>query len=400
MWVSSLLRAPRLRPGRTACAVAFAIAACVAGASGAANSLPVLAISPSGSDAAPCTTVRPCRSFNRAYALARPGQQVAVRAGTYPAQVVGGTKSQRVTFVLAPAAHVLDMTIHADNLEVRGGIVDDIGVEGDSSGFVSRDSNRRVFSVWGASNVSFIGGDMGPSYTPGGDSPHAWISFSKDDKEPTNILIDHVYFHDVLRGSDSDHNECIFVVGGNGLTIRDSRFKRCDVFAIYFGTPWFGDNLPPVRNVDIENNFFDESTLDGQYDRAYYSVHFASDWSRLDHIRIAYNSAKQAMSFAENETPRSNFTVVGNVMPSAGACFDGITYRYNVFAGEKCSTTDRSIRSLSAAGFVDPGALDLRVRATSPAINAGDPKDYPRADIFGHRRPRGGLPDAGAVETR
>lgn len=321
-------------------------------------------------------------------------------AGTYPAQVVSGTKQGRVTFVLAPAAHVVDMTIHADNLEVRGGIVDDIGVEGDSSGFVSRDSNRRVFSVWGASNVSFIGGDMGPSYTPGGDSPHAWISFSKDNREPTNVLIDHVYFHDVLRGSSSDHNECIFVVGGNGLTIRNSRFKRCDVFAIYFGTPWFGDNLPPVRNVDIENNFFDESTLDGQYDRAYYSVHFASDWSRLDHVRVAYNSAKQAMSFGEPETPRSNFTVVGNLMPSAGACFDGIAYRYNVVAGEKCSSTDRSVRSLSAVGFVDPATLDLRVRATSPAVNAGDPHDYPPTDIFGHHRPRGGRPDAGAVETR
>src|SRR5689334_20775863 len=339
MWVSRTLRKPRLRPGLTTLLAGCAAVVWLSGSGSAALPLSTLAISPSGSDGAPCTTARPCRSFDRAYAQAKPGQRVAVRAGTYPAQVVSGTKQGRVTFVLAPAAHVVDMTIHADNLEVRGGIVDDIGVEGDSSGFVSRDSNRRVFSVWGASNVSFIGGDMGPSYTPGGDSPHAWISFSKDNREPSNVLIDHVYFHDVLRGSSSDHNECIFVVGGNGLTIRNSRFKRCDVFAIYFGTPWFGDNLPPVRNVDIENNFFDESTLDGQYDRAYYSVHFASDWSRLDHVRVAYNSAKQAMSFGEPETPRSNFTVVGNLMPSAGACFDGIAYRYNVVAGEKCSST-------------------------------------------------------------
>ena len=37
--------------------------------------------------------------------------------------------------------------------------------------------DRGVISVWGASNVSFIGGDSGPSYDPGSSFRSSWISF-------------------------------------------------------------------------------------------------------------------------------------------------------------------------------------------------------------------------------
>jgi hypothetical protein len=253
--------------------------------------------------------------------------------------------------------------------------------------------------------VSFIGGDAGPSYTPGQDLNKIWISFGDHlTKEPTNVLIDHVYIHDFRRGYDGDHPECIFIVGGNGITIRNSRFVRCDVFSIFAGAPWFGDGLPPIRNVLIENNFIDASTLDGRYSCdgsacSYWSVRFSSDWSRLDNFRIAYNSAKMPMALGAIATPRSNFVFVGNAMP-LGACLDGAAYRHNVFSGkEKCSSSDKAVDDL---GFIAPDAPepDLRLQPRSPAVDAGDPRDYPRRDIFGRSRPLGRAPDAGAQEAR
>src|SRR6185437_2543349 len=47
-----------------------------------------LYISPSGSDANACTVAAPCRTFNRAYRAAAPGDSVQIGAGTYPAQTI------------------------------------------------------------------------------------------------------------------------------------------------------------------------------------------------------------------------------------------------------------------------------------------------------------------------
>jgi hypothetical protein len=379
-------------------------ASALSGAAVARNAATNLVVSADGSDTSSCSRSAPCASFNRAYQLARPGQIVDVLAGDYREQTMRGTKAGKVTFRLARGTTVGHLAVHADNLEVAGGRIEGIDVYQNSSRFTSRGTDRGIFSVWGADYASFIGGDVGPEDEPNGDTPHPWISFGegKENKEPTHVLIDGVYFHDIRAGKAGDHNECIFVVGGNGLTIRNSRFVRCDIFAIYGGTPWFGENLPPVRNVTIENNVFDASTSEGKYDCCSYSVHFANDWTRLDNFRIAYNSAKMPMSFGDDATPKLGFTFVGNVMPN-DACDPRGTYSHNVFiGGPRCSPTDRSVANLAAAGFVAPFAREpnLHLRATSRAIDAGDPSDFPRRDIFGRHRPQGRAPDAGAVESR
>jgi hypothetical protein len=367
----------------------------------ASFTVPHLAVTTAGSDSNSCTLSSPCAGLDRAYAVAAPGRIVEVAAGEYGRQVVNGTKRGKVVVRLAPDAHIADLVVHADNLEVQGGKIDDTGVEWDSSGFVSRDTDRGVFGVWGADNASFIGGDAGPSYSPGQDLEKVWISFGGVGltKEPTNVRIDGVTFHDFRRGYDGDHPECIFIVGGNGIAIRNSKFVRCDVFSIFAGAPWFGER-PPIRNVTIENNVFDASTLDGQYGGTNYSIRFASDWSQFQNFRIAYNSAKQAMALGSDAIPKSNFLFVGNLMPNT-ACLDGATYRYNVFAGGgKCGTTNKSVADLSALGLVNPDSVDMHPKAGSPAIDAGDRRDFPRRDILGHKRPRGRAPDAGAVEVR
>lgn len=363
---------------------------------------PTLAVSATGSDSGSCTTSAPCRSFQRAYDVARPGQVVEVAAGGYPEQTLTGTKSGgKVIFKPRRGAKVRlgALKVRADNVEVRSMQMLEWNAYEESTGFTARNLDVAWFGIWGSHNTSVIGGDVGPSLV-GGEFHTVWITFGDHDGEPRNLLLDHVYFHDFSKAKEGDHTQCIFITGGDGVTIRNSRFVRCDVFSIFAGTPWWKQGLPPLRNVTIENNFFDASTWGGSYNCCSYAIRFAGDWSRLDNFRFAYNSSKMPMAFGDKETPKSNFQIVGNVMPSDG-CSSKEIYRYNVLiGGPKCSSTDRSVRNLAAAGFVAPLARqpDLRLKPGSPAIDAGDPRFYPRTDIFGRRRPHGRAPDAGAAE--
>jgi hypothetical protein len=54
-----------------------------------------------------------------------------------------------------------------------------------------------------------------------------------------------------------------------------------------------------------------------------------------------------------------------------------------------------------SAGFLNatPGSFDLHLAPGSPALNHGDPGDYPARDLDGQSRPQGSGPDAGADET-
>jgi hypothetical protein len=72
---------------------------------------------------------------------------------------------------------------------------------------------------------------------------------------------------------------------------------------------------------------------------------------------------------------------------------------YNVWSDASCSATDLKTPNL---GFVEatPGAFDLHLRATSAAVDRGDPSSYPAGDIDGESRPLGAAPDAGADERQ
>ena len=48
---------------------------------------------------------------------------------------------------------------------------------------------------------------------------------------PTNILIDGVYFHDIVRTNPAAHTECLQIMAGNGIVIRNSRFNAAQRMA-------------------------------------------------------------------------------------------------------------------------------------------------------------------------
>lgn len=368
----------------------------------AAFSVPHLFVSVGASDASPCSQTLPCGSFDRAYDLAQSGQVIEALPGSYGAQAITGTKSAPKVIVRLAGSTVDEMRVEADNLEIQGGKIGYWEARGESDGFTARGVDSGLFGIYGSSNTSVIGGDVGPSYAPGGVSSPVFITIGANG-DPRNVLIDGVLFHDFRAGQPFQHLECVQIVAADGLTIRNSRFQRCDIYSLFF-TEWAGPN--PPHDILLENNWFDTSTADGQYCCTSYAVVFSGHMDYYTNIVVRYNSLKQPFVF-DGAGVRTNVRVVGNVGVSDG-CDPRISYAHNVWQWDSvsvaCSATDRVVLGaryqIDKLGFVDAGALDLRLASGSPAIDRGDPNAYPRRDIFGTRRPLGRRPDAGAFEAR
>jgi hypothetical protein len=240
---------------------------------------------------------------------------------------------------------------------------------------VFRGSHQRDFFISSASHVSVLGGSVGPV-----DSMDGAQIKDSGAGPPTAILISRVLFHDITRRSDpSAHVDCLQIGAGNGITIRRSRFRGCATQSLFIDP--IGDST--LRNFLIENNWF-APTIEG-----YYTLIIGAT---NGNIHVRNNSGTQSFRVIEYAP---NIRMIANVAPLNG-CVRGVTYEHNVWQGERCGATD----SLARSGFVDADGFNLKLRRTSPAVGHGDPNDYPRVDIFGHKRPRGRKPDAGAVEAR
>jgi hypothetical protein len=355
-----------------------------------------LEISLTGSDNGPCSAARPCLTFQHAYDLAQPGQVVEVAAGEYPAQTLQGTKAApQVVFRPAVGASVTvdGFDVYASNLVLSSFTTPFWRSYSSSDGFTALALNANAFIIFGSSNTKVLGGNYGPSFGNGSPTFVNFITYDNGTVAPHNVLVDGAYFHDYRLGTPDDHVQCIMVSGGDGVTIRDSRFQRCDGYSIFF-TQWSGP--APPTNILLENNFFDQSTNNGSYTECctYYSVFFSQAMSAFQNITVRYNSARQEIAFAKG-VPVENVQEIANVAP-LGSCLDGAVYLYNVWDGRVCSRTDRN----ASPGWVDPANFDLHLAPGSAAINRGDPKIYPARDIDGHKRPLGKRPDAGAAELR
>jgi len=219
------------------------------GASAAAQTPPgALFLTPDGSDSGSCTRPAPCRSLGRAYRVAQPGQVVELAAGTYPGQTIAFDPAKQdvsanVVFRPAAGARVTisgELRIAARHLELQSMTVEDwyAGVNDASlppsrqaGHLVFRNVSTQGFYISGASDVSVIGGSLGPVEDAGAGA--AQVKSCYQCSYPvTNILIDHVDFHDVVRtqaGEDAGiHTECLHFWGGvANVVVRNSRFSNC-----------------------------------------------------------------------------------------------------------------------------------------------------------------------------
>jgi hypothetical protein len=356
------------------------VALVCAGAADGRTTAPSLYVATTGSDGGQCTRTAPCRTFDRAYAVARPGQIVEVAGGVYGDEDVnahGARSGSAVVFRPAAGQRVVvdDIDVKATRVEFRNLTIRTWETHPTARDVTFRGIRNNGFWIVGSTNIRVLGGSVGP-----GVDVHSII---QGGGPTSNILIERVSFHDWTRTSPSVHTECLQIAGGNGIVVRRSRFWNCAVMDIHV-THW--GEAPLTRNVTIENNFLDDP-IDG-----FYAV-LAGDY---DNLLLRNNSSLGGFSVLEGNGGGQNIRMIANVAPlSPWECKDSVTYRYNVWTRGACSSTDR--RAVSS--FRDPTKLDLRLKPNAAAVDRGDPTSAPAVDIDGQRRPGGRAPDAGADET-
>ena len=186
---------------------------------------------------------------------------------------------------------------------------------------------------------------------------------------------------------DAVHMECIWAGGVQGFTVRNSIFRNCAYFDIFFTTL----NGPDPKDVLLENNVF-EVTKQWNGQNAPYAINVANWLTKAENFTFRNNVF--GGDVAIQPTTIVNMKLVGNV-GAVASCKSGVSYSYNVFTNAKCSTTDKQV-GMALTQFVNPAGHDWRPTFGAAAIDAGNPNDYPPTDRAGLLR--NGPPDAGAHE--
>jgi hypothetical protein len=353
-----------------------------------------LYLSPRGSDSWRCTYRAPCRTVERAYRRARPGQTVVMRAGSYPDRsfipYVRGRVRPAVLFRPAPRARVVlqELRVYGRHVRfVRVRIKEDLYVDCPARNVTLARAKAGLFFVSGGRGVRILDTVFGPW-----ENGISIVAGGCGDVPPGNILLDRVFMHDYRSNPPgTKHEECLMVTSVDGLVIRRSRFLRCENFDILF-KHYPSDKR--IWNVTLENNWFAHPYPDGSY-----AVSFSAprEGGVYRNLRIRYNSfTGTLLTKGERYGVRYvNARVIGNVGTRYGPCEAGMVEAYNIWAmSPPCSRTDRRARP----GFVSPTRFNLHLARGSVAIGRGHPRYFPRIDIDGQRRPRGRRPDAGADE--
>ncbi|MGH8982306.1 MAG: choice-of-anchor Q domain-containing protein [Acidimicrobiia bacterium] len=368
-----------------------------------------LYISPHGSNSSRCTKARPCRSFYRAYRVARLGQVVIVRGGTYGTQVLDGdgakarrlARARDVVFRSAPGAKVKvkELEIRVPHVQFhRMRIVKwkaDYDVRDPRSYAAGDLTFRRIrthhFSLTSVRHVRVIGGSVGPNrgapsssgrWPQDGVNINAW---PQDRRPPKDILIKGVRIHDIREPNTSAHSDCIQVTAGINVRFVRNRIWNCE----HAGLMIKGDQ-GPIRGFRIENNYL------GRTLSAYYSINLYQTSRGCKDVLMRNNTALQNIRLDSCSGGR----MTGTIQPSMKrhTCSAAkVKLSWNVFeSGIRCGRTNR----VGRARFVNRARLDLALRLGSAAINRGNPRSFPGVDIRGQKRPKGNRPDAGAFERR
>jgi hypothetical protein len=347
-------------------------------------------VTPGGDDHRGCTIKRPCHSLDRAYRVARTGAVVSVARGTYPDQqiraVPGRGPGAKVIFV-GTGARFGEIRIQARDLELRNLSSDGWLVLQGATNVTLRNvkSTSSVF-VNSASHVRVIGGSVdgrGQFWTNGSQIKSA----SSSAPPPRDIVFDHVTIRNFRRQPGSSfHVDCLHVMTGSGIVIRNSYFANCEAFDILF-TVFLG---PTPSGILIENNEFHCCGS------GYYAVQLGSGHGeRFRNVVIRANSSDKAFSMsADGGNQLANVRVSNNIAPSINGCArSGVRTDHNLLYARRvrCGHTDFR----AAPGFVS--RTNLHLRGTSRAINRGGP-NTPSGDRDGKRR--GKRPDIGAYERR
>lgn len=367
-------------------------------------------VSTTGSDSGQCDDAVPCRTFNRAYEVAEPGEIVDVAGGIYPSQRIehdsSKTSSEDVFFrpVAGEAVEVDgDIEVYGSHVTLMAMRALDTNVPYDGPVSVTDVTfwamDGRTFTFDSATRISVIGGDYGPASSCGGPYGGGNNGIRKNSPTmPSDILIWGVDFHDIQSHDLVQcHIECLIVGAGRDIVVRGSRFWNCSIFDIFL-QPFNG----AVSGITLENNWFAAPTgLNGQVNSTR-AVEFSGDGPWQD-LLIRHNSVNTAINLTDR-TPVPqyvNVSVIGNIARRAG-CYSGqgVVYRANVWDQGACDASDASLGGGPFPFVQASNGQDLDYHLTGgvavdrvPTATSGLGED-----IDGEARPDGAAADAGSDE--
>jgi hypothetical protein len=370
---------------------------------GAGLSLPAGAsaavyLSPGGNDVAPCLVTAPCRTFDRAYQVAAPGDEVILAAGSYgdvnlvnlPAKASGA----KVVFHPATGAAVklgYLSVANSSNLEVRDVDTTGWGVTRGGAHVILR--NVRVLDQHdggyfsGADDVQIIGGEIGRI------DPGDGIHFNNAYGTNTNIAITGLFMHDLTRNVDpSAHTDCVQTGDITGLVIRNSRFVNCATQGVFLN-PYNGG---ATRNITIENTWFGPAQL------GYNSLYIGD----AHDVVVRNNSFTQNMYLSPSATGVSMLNNIFGGMDAHGcasSASNAAVFDYNESAAGCSGATHHTVNAGLLSQYVSSNAspataLDLHLKASAAAIDKGSPINFAPTDFDDNGRPAGRAPDIGAHE--
>ncbi|HET8606467.1 MAG TPA: hypothetical protein VFL66_05490 [Gaiellaceae bacterium] len=402
--MSSGLRRP------LALAAAAVAAAAAAGGAGGSSWTSSVYVSPHGSDAGPCTRARPCRSFDRAYRAASPGQTILLAGGTYPSQLIRVDPRKvhahrNVVFRPAPGATVTiagDLAMYGSHATFLGARapwsfrlrkLSSVATRGPltSNHVAFVNLKGETFSIGPNYDIAVRGGDFGPSvacYARGSaTNPAAWCprgspyartgnggsggSYENEigpdgtirGQWPHDILIDGVTIHD-QNSLDLGHlhQGGLFLISGYRITIRDSKFLRNVVYQLqvqdFTSRVCCGMRFGPPHDVVIENNWFGPPVT-GLNDPGGDRTNDNQPELQLDprggacwrDWLIRFNSFHNGLALGFDHAPCfADFRVIGNIGEHPGdQCFydaRGLSWVDNAWVGGRCGPTDVALASL------------------------------------------------------
>jgi len=197
--------------------------------------------------------------------------------------------------------------------------------------------------------------------------------------------------HDVTdNGNNCDgtaqsgrHVDCIQILSGQYVTIRNSRFYGCATSNI-LAQPY----IAPLDHITIENNFF------GPPVRAGNNVYLGGGTCTA--VVYRFNTSPDMGVTGGCSDPIAAY---GNIMKN-WSCTSGVAYSDNVFVPGSvvCGSIARQCAPTFAASSLS--SADYHLSGTDSCARDGvRPASYPATDADGQARPSGASPDAGADET-
>ncbi len=292
-------------------------------------------------------------------------------------------------------------------------------VAGDAQNIVVKNATTHGASVSTsdlANNITYQHVTVGPKR--GGHEPT--LIQTGDAGNNTNVVFDDVTWTEdnsnACSSTDNQlcHQQAIFMRYARGVTIKNSRFFKCEQYCIFdtFSSTVGRAGQFMAEDVLIQNTFFGPQSCKLVNGDASQGISFpcAIGGNYLIHLRVDDSGLNRQLhnwtmeyNTIDGGTFLGNTNVTGGMVMRANytngslfSCASSFTYRYNVQTGAACTGTG----NVGGATFsvVNRLSNDLHLPNTSTAANqAGDPLSCPAVDIDGTTRPTGC--DAGADQV-